>query len=40
MKLYVYAYNYIIFITLLAGLLTEEDNGDYLFVYDETYIQT
>ena len=24
----------------LAGLLTEEDNGDYLFVYDETYAQT
>jgi serine/threonine-protein kinase HipA len=23
-----------------AGLLTEEDNGEYLFVYDEKYIQT
>jgi len=24
----------------LAGLLTEEDNGEYLFVYDETYAKT
>lgn len=23
-----------------AGLLTEEDNGEYLFVYDEVYIET
>ena len=23
----------------LAGVLTEEDNGEYLFVYDEQYIQ-
>lgn len=23
-----------------AGLLTEEDNGEYLFVYDEEYAQT
>lgn len=23
-----------------AGLLTEEDNGEYLFVYDEAYAQT
>lgn len=23
-----------------AGLLTEEDNGGYLFVYDEKYVQT
>ncbi len=23
-----------------AGLLTEEDNGEYLFVYDENYFQT
>lgn len=23
-----------------AGLLTEEDNGEYLFVYDENYVQT
>ena len=23
-----------------AGLLTEEDNGEYLFVYDEMYAQT
>lgn len=23
-----------------AGLLTEEDNGEYLFVYDEKYVQT
>ncbi len=23
----------------LAGVLTEEDNGEYQFVYDETYIQ-
>ena len=22
-----------------AGLLTEEDNGEYLFVYDEMYVQ-
>ena len=25
---------------VLAGLLTEEDNGEYLFVYDEAYAQT
>ncbi len=24
----------------LAGILTEEDNGEYQFVYDETYAQT
>ena len=24
----------------LAGTLTEEDNGEYQFVYDETYAQT
>ncbi|HMQ91068.1 MAG TPA: HipA N-terminal domain-containing protein [Flavilitoribacter sp.] len=24
---------------ILAGLLTEEDNGEYLFVYDDTYVQ-
>lgn len=24
----------------LAGLLTEEDNGEYLFEYDEMYIKT
>jgi serine/threonine-protein kinase HipA len=23
-----------------AGLLTEEDNGEYLFVYDEIYVQS
>jgi len=23
-----------------AGLLTEEDSGEYLFVYDEKYVQT
>ena len=23
-----------------AGLLTEEDNGEYLFVYDEMYVQS
>jgi len=23
-----------------AGLLTEEDNGEYLFVYDELYVQS
>lgn len=23
-----------------AGLLTEEDNGEYLFVYDENYVKT
>lgn len=23
----------------LAGILTEEDNGDYIFVYDKMYIQ-
>ena len=26
--------------SIQAGLLTEEDNGEYLFVYDEMYIQT
>ncbi len=25
---------------MLAGILTEEDNGGYLFVYDEKYVQT
>jgi len=24
----------------LAGVLTEEDNGEFIFVYDEKYIQT
>ena len=24
---------------ILAGLLTEEDSGEYVFVYDETYVQ-
>lgn len=24
---------------LVVGLLTEEDQGDYLFVYDETYVK-
>lgn len=25
---------------VIAGLLTEEDNGEYLFVYDEKYVKT
>ena len=25
---------------ILAGVLSEEDNGEYLFVYDEKYINT
>lgn len=25
---------------ILAGILTEEDNGEYRFVYDETYVST
>lgn len=25
---------------ILAGVLSEEDNGEYLFVYDEKYIDT
>ncbi len=25
---------------ILAGLLTEEDTGEYLFVYDERFVQT
>lgn len=25
---------------IVAGLLTEEDSGDYLFEYDELYVQT
>jgi serine/threonine-protein kinase HipA len=24
---------------IIAGILTEEDNGEYQFVYDETYVQ-
>lgn len=26
--------------TIKAGLLTEEDTGEYVFVYDEKYVQT
>lgn len=26
--------------SIQAGLLTEDDNGEYLFVYDQEYVQT